>query len=113
MDLKELKRLASEATPGPWWVERPENRDAEICFGTKGDSSDTYDLIERYGVDTDYEYIAAANPDTILALIERVEQEHKKLTLAKLAFRHIVEVSIDPEVCHTVVEVLKQLVKGD
>lgn len=82
-NIDELERLAKVATPGPWWV-MPEQRiaglgavsvlGAYIAYGTQGIGSETYDLIEQYNVDTDYAYIAAANPHNIRAFIDRMRK---------------------------------------
>lgn len=53
-------RGKDNATEGPWWVERPEGRDAFIAWGMRGDPSQTYDVYEMYNVDTDYELMASA-----------------------------------------------------
>jgi len=64
-DLKELKELCEKATPGPW-----EKNGITITF----DEGVTYRYIsyEIMGLEN-AEFIAAANPQTVLSLIERVE----------------------------------------
>ena len=59
VDLAALAKLASEATPGPWrsWVDMiraPRDDDRLVCESV-------------YGPDRDY--IAAASPDVVLALV--------------------------------------------
>src|SRR6185437_2057895 len=91
-DVAELKRLAEEATPGPWtqWVEHgdvwsgvPErNSPGNMGGGSLGIRVCDCDA-DDYDGENDEEaeaqakataaYIAAANPQTILALIERLE----------------------------------------
>lgn len=86
-DIAALDALLSAISPLPYWIE-PERihprygpQDAYIACGTRGDSSDTYDLIERYNVDTDYAYLVAvanACPD-LLVRIRALEQENTQL----------------------------------
>lgn len=45
--------------------------DAHIAYGTEGDDSDTFDLIDSYDLNT-YRFIAACNPLAIEALLARV-----------------------------------------
>ena len=85
-DLQELKRLALAATPGPW-------QSAYAGCGTKAGFKVTEYFVRRPGddfaiaadiVDPDMEpssanadYIAASDPQTILALIDRVERAER------------------------------------
>lgn len=65
LDLKELRRLAIQATPGPWkanYCEIRDTADKMIIYDEGGHSSE------------DAAYIAAANPAVILALLDRVER---------------------------------------
>lgn len=73
--LDELERLARAATPGPWeafdnHIVRPAVGAVEVDTGNPmiGDSSN------------DTAYIAATNPKTVLALIERVRELERLLT---------------------------------
>lgn len=77
MTNEELRQLAMKATPGPWWVDRsPEadGQDAFIAYGDPSDRTAQYDLLERYNVDTDYAYIAAVDPQTVLRLLDRIDE---------------------------------------
>lgn len=90
LDLAEIQRLLAVISPLPYWIEPaqptllhgyPRTLDAYIACGTRGDPSDTYDVIERYDVDTDYAYLVAA-ANVVPALIQelttlraRVEQD--------------------------------------
>ena len=72
----ELKKLAEAATPGPWVAEKDEDTirvdsseplpDIIVWCGSFGDSG-------GFNSDADKEYIAASNPDAVLALIAEVE----------------------------------------
>lgn len=70
--LDELEALAANATPGPWhW--REDEREllapwAEVVFGSDDDPEEA-----------DAEFIAAANPVTVRALIARVREAEAKL----------------------------------
>lgn len=69
-DLAELKRLAQKATPGPWTY---------YAYGAdvRGQRNTLIADVRGYGaglpVDANGSFMAAANPQTILALIERLE----------------------------------------
>jgi len=54
--------MCDAATPGPWFVDIVNTTDSEsgICYGTPGDTSDTYDLIDAYNVETDYKLMCEA-----------------------------------------------------
>ena len=74
LDVTELKRLAQAATPGPWHVSgyAPEairsSNSIVRAVARRAAPEDTWDVARR-----DAAYIAAANPQAILALIERLE----------------------------------------
>jgi hypothetical protein len=68
-DLKELRRLAEGATPGPWilseasrWIMEASERRQGIC-----------DYDDDPKARANAAYIAAANPSTILSLLDRLE----------------------------------------
>ncbi len=86
---KRPKRLAQKSNQLPWFVYRPPNGDdAYIAYGTQDDDSDTYDLIDSYDVDADYEYIAAAHPKVVLRLIAelaKAKQEARAEALEEAA----------------------------
>jgi hypothetical protein len=68
MNLNELEARAKVATPGPWHVDREKpHTEPYVCSKTWNISSDPMD-------DGDAAYIAAANPETILALIAMVRE---------------------------------------
>ena len=47
--------------------------DAHVAYGTDGDDSDTFDLIDSYDMDT-YRFIAACNPPAIAALLAQLDR---------------------------------------
>jgi len=63
IDIDELAALANAATPGPWTAGSRCVRDSD-GHGVAGEGYTTEDA--------DLAYIAAANPETVLALIERL-----------------------------------------
>ena len=93
---KELKRLAAEATPGPWIAAGPSFGGPmpvycnDVCVDREGDDDDTYSVFGApIGMDkeasSDMEYIAAANPKAITALLsalEAAEAENERLRKA-------------------------------
>ena len=81
-DLEALAKLASEATPGPWksilpgdlsWKDRRSYRC--VAFSRKRDELYTTTPLRPL----DAAYIAAADPQTILALVERIFDLERKL----------------------------------
>lgn len=83
IDLDELERLAKVATPGPWrwWTSCSFRRLSSDETGSDGDV--LHAVVHRDGVsdiqgsDADREFIAAANPETVLALVKRVRELEK------------------------------------
>lgn len=89
-ELAEIEGRANNATPGPWWVERPhtwkpqpyrtlDDFIAYSPFGEQGrsDPAHIFDLMEKYDVDTDYEFIAHARTD-IPALIAEIRRLRRR-----------------------------------
>lgn len=93
MDIEAINERVTRATPGPWWVQGPVKthdgayRDAFVAFGTQGDLSDTFDLMERYDVDTDYQFIAHARTDipALLTEVVRIEAAAQSMRAALAA----------------------------
>ena len=78
-DFQELKRLAEAATPGPWGISRngstiTSNQSHPIAI-----LSDPFHRQCEHGVGQDAEFISAANPQTILELIGRLERAEAEL----------------------------------
>lgn len=67
-DLDALRRKAEAATPGPWHVRRPPRPSFEYLI-----AHDEGPPLAKAPL-TNAAYIAAASPDVVLALIERVER---------------------------------------
>lgn len=73
IDLGELRRLAEAATPGPWsWHSR---QTADCDSWAVFDSNDSALAVNHDGWAPDAEFIAATDPQTVLALIERVRND--------------------------------------
>ena len=73
IDHTELRKLAEAATPGVWRVGQPiTNGHVTVAYiGTDCDrlTSNGYNFETRY---SDAKFIAAANPQTVLALLDRL-----------------------------------------
>lgn len=77
LDLKRLREIANAATPGPWRaaeygaVMTMENED--VAQGDLGQ------------VEENAAHIAAFNPETVIALLDRIEALEKKLGAGEIA----------------------------
>lgn len=71
IDTKRLRELAEKATPGPW---RSNPRTAKVYYlASGGDSADlSYILSENEA--SDAEFIAATDPQTVLALLDEIDR---------------------------------------
>lgn len=68
IDLDELERLAKAAGSGPW------KRNDECVYDSMGDAvADVYSSL-----DANADFIAATNPETVLALVKRVRELEKE-----------------------------------
>ncbi len=79
-DLNKLKRLAEEATPGPWALDDLNTLNVisvhEDCYTPE---LGTYLNVSINGFYKDSRFIAAANPQTVLALLGRIEELEEAL----------------------------------
>lgn len=76
VDLEELRRLAEQATPGPWaWSGRGNGY-------IRADKQTVADMRYRNGA-KDAPYIAAANPATILSLLDQIEELRELLARSR------------------------------
>ncbi|SFB19566.1 ead/Ea22-like family protein [Azotobacter beijerinckii] len=75
-DWSELKRLAEAATPGPWRIGKANRDESDIRIHGAGDGSIVADVCSDVWDDADAnaEFIAAANPAVVLALIAENEK---------------------------------------
>lgn len=89
-ELDELRRLLTVISPLPYWIEPAtptrlhgynHTLDAYIACGTQGDPTDTFDVIERYEVDTDYTYLVAA-ANAVPALFSHIANLGSALAVA-------------------------------
>jgi hypothetical protein len=101
--LNELVELAKKATPGKWWIDSHghsmvafsgEAGDVEIVFATDNDMGplvrhgDTGNL-SHWRNDNDATFIAAANPDTILAIAEAFRALEQRAEAAEAKLRYM------------------------
>ena len=72
MNINELEKLAKAATPGPW--RQSEHEHLKDCIMTHGSNPVIYcDEVPIMALE-DAAYVAAANPQTILAMIELMRE---------------------------------------
>jgi hypothetical protein len=82
-ELERLKELAENATPGPWCVDDPNTslfaqKDADGIYnylGTSDPSSFARSELSRKQIEANCAFIAAANPQRVLALIAEIEKK--------------------------------------
>ena len=98
IDTTKLRELAQKATPGPWEYSSWDINSFAIVVGFDSPGSTTGEMIvypdasdeEGYGgvkLLNDAEYIAAANPDTMLQLLDALDKEKSScVALANLIF---------------------------
>lgn len=85
IDIAELRKVAEAATPGPWKTHAID--DTSIVSADGEDVATTCDtsIVERSGaynyerMEADAAYIAAASPDVILGLLDRLEAAERAL----------------------------------
>lgn len=104
--IEELKRLAQKATPGPWHVSgyAPEeirsSNSIVRAVARRAGPEDTWDVARR-----DAAYIAAANPQAILSLIERLEAlEAERKGIVKLTLEQARAIETMPGVASTTMQ---------
>lgn len=117
-DYSELKKLAEAATPGHWVAEKDEDTirvdsseplpDIIVWCGSFGDSG-------GFNSDADKEYIAAANPAAVLALIadnERLKVDLREQKDAKLGLSWAIgEIMGERDKLKIEVEVMRNLAR--
>lgn len=88
-DLEALKKAAEGATPGPWEVPESIHGDPYITERgvgiLRGGCVAVADTRDDYGR-SNAAYIAAASPDVVLALVERVERAEGAVAALREAF---------------------------
>jgi len=102
IDIKELRRLAEAATPGPWVMNEIDN--SEINHNDQnGDAIvGMYDY-EAGGVihQDDALFIAASNPSAILSLLDHIEQQQAEIARlrkdAEEIHKNMLQAITDPE----------------
>ncbi|HCE5819522.1 ead/Ea22-like family protein [Pseudomonas aeruginosa] len=89
MDTNKLKELAERATPGPWVVDaqqsgaifniESESGDLCIAMSQENPASTRLEMNEQRRVNA--EFIAAANPQAILALLDEIDRLRSRLEI--------------------------------
>ncbi|EPO9962494.1 ead/Ea22-like family protein [Enterobacter roggenkampii] len=96
IDKRALREAAEKATPGEWWIDSHgmamvahHNDNTMIVFVTDGEQmgkairhEDTGNL-SHWRNDNDASFIAAANPATVLALLDELEAKDKSISFLK------------------------------
>lgn len=80
VDLDALEALAKAATPGPWFASRPGKRYEEghhVWSKREPEEPDSHDIATYCWGQEEAEFIAAADPSTVLALIAELRQERE------------------------------------
>lgn len=96
IDTTKLRELAMNATPGPWEFSSWDINSFAIVAGFDSPGSTTGEMIvypdasdeEGYGgvkLLNDAEYIAAANPATVLALLDELERTQGSVAIVSAA----------------------------
>ena len=81
IDINELRRLAQAATPGPWqfwhgWVAANIDNDGGVVVAERPTpSGGKY----QAKVDANFKFIAAANPATVIELLDHLEAAEKEI----------------------------------
>ena len=91
IDLKELRRIALAATPGPWTWDGEDEPNAMIAKSPKHGNWKVEIITTdsgMYGPEVeDRDYIATFSPDTALALLDELERCREALSTARLVIR--------------------------
>ncbi len=91
-DLATLRRMAEAATPGPWHFHQDDGTAldiSEVCIPRPEEDVDL--SIASLLEDRDGAFIAAANPATVLALLDRLERAERELEVAMAPHSDCVE----------------------
>ncbi|MCU6241182.1 ead/Ea22-like family protein [Enterobacter asburiae] len=88
IDKRALRESAKKATPGPWDIARngktiTSNQSHPVAVITE----DFHRFLANGKTGGDAEFIAAANPATVLALLDELEAKEKQIADLKEAFR--------------------------
>lgn len=72
IDTNELRKLCTSATPGPWHTSAPSEH--AVWYDIKDGRYLIADTSSGFTDDGNAEYIAAANPATVLALLDEIDR---------------------------------------
>ncbi len=93
IDKRALRESAEKATPGPWYVHDKPCEDGNYGIDTS-DKEFLAEAVVWWGFsrqsiwrEEDAKHIAAANPATVLALLDELEAKDKQIADLKEAFR--------------------------
>ncbi len=97
IDTTQLRELAQKASPGPWYTSAPSEH--AVWYDIKDGRYLIADTSSGFTDDGNAEYIAAANPATVLALLNELDRlrtiEAAASNLAKVKGRHNSEIAMN------------------
>lgn len=76
IDTNELRKLCTSATPGPWYISAPSEQ--AVWYDIKDRRYLIADTSNGFTDDGNAEFIAAANPATVLALLDELEKQKSR-----------------------------------
>lgn len=90
IDTKRLRELAEKATKGPWRHNKDFGQIGEVATANDGTLAVVQELaqLDHKRRDMDAEFIAAANPQTILSLLNRIEQDEALMRDVFIAYEN-------------------------
>ena len=77
IDTNELRKLCTSATPGPWYISAPSEQ--AVWYDIKDRRYLIADTSSGFTDDGNAEFIAAANPATVLALLDALDDAHRNM----------------------------------
>lgn len=86
-DYQELRRLAEQATPGPWGDEWPQRERATLAHIIREHNDGPQ--VANVLLEEDAAYIAAANPAAILALLSERQENQRRIAELEEGLRRL------------------------
>lgn len=115
VNIDDLRKIAEEATPGPWITGGELPGSDGVFFGTAVDPDDPDEpgilLGEAYAPDA--EFIATFNPETVLALLDRVETAEQALQRVRAIAEAYDQQPEERELCGAVAQGIRAALEGD
>ena len=83
IDTQRLRELAQNSTPGPWYTSAPSEH--AVWYDIKDGRYLIADTSSGFTDDGNAEYIAAANPATVLALLDEIDRSRGTIDIVSAA----------------------------